>query len=250
MKEVWRALGQWADNLTRGLTVTLVEAPNEQRGLAGLMALVEKPGAPAFGPLTQAPFWAEDLASVLAGAMAGGLPAEGRLAENGGRRYYLAPLVFTRSALVLGGGHVGSALAELLRFLAFRVTIMDDRPEFAGPRSDGAEAVCADFGEISARFAGQGLDAVVIVTRGHAQDSACLRQILAWPELPPYVGMIGSRRRTGETLKMLAEEGFSPERLALAHTPVGLNIGAQTPAEIAVSIAAEIILALNKAGSA
>ncbi|MDL2260027.1 XdhC family protein [Deltaproteobacteria bacterium OttesenSCG-928-K17] len=241
MKNIWSTLGRWAESRHKGLTVTLVEAGPADSALVGLMALVEAPGGEPFGPLTESPFWPADLEAVLADALSGALPEEGRLAENQGRRYYVAPMAFSRRALILGGGHVGSALAELLRFLTFEVAIMDDRPEFAAPRTDGAEAVCDSYDNLTARFAAHGFEAVVIVTRGHAQDSACLRQVLSWPATPPYVGMIGSRSRTRETMEMLSKEGFSPEKLGLVHTPIGLKIGAQTPAEIAVSIAAEII---------
>lgn len=238
-------MGQWAALKKPALTVTLVEASGDGSAPAGLMAVAEGPGADFCGPLTEAPFWAGDLA-----ALSGLLPAlseTGRLAEAGGRRYYLAPLAYNRSALVLGGGHVGGALAGLLRFLDFEVTLVDDRAEFLSGRDDGVVTVEASFAELGRRFPAAAFEAVVIVTRGHAQDTICLRQILAWSPRPPYLGMIGSRKRTAETLQMLAEEGFPGEALSRVHTPVGLKIGAQTPQEIAVSIAAEIIQVLNGA---
>lgn len=242
MIDIWQLMAQWAGQKAPALTVTLVNNAGPEGREAGLMAVAERGGSEFLGPLTALPFWADDLAQ-MADAMAL-LPETGRRLEIGGRQYYLAPLSYNRSALVLGGGHVGSALCRLLRFLDFDVILMDDRREFLSPRDDGAQTVEAPFAEISGRFSASALDAVVIVTRGHAQDTACLRQVLGWPLFPPYVGMIGSRHRTDETLKMLASEGIAEALLARVHTPVGLKIGAQTPAEIAVSIGAEIIQAL------
>lgn len=242
MTDIWQLMAQWAAQKAPALTVTLIHEPGPPSREAGLMAVAERAGSEFLGPLTALPFWADDLAQ-MADALAF-LPETGRRFQIGGRQYYLAPLSYNRSALVLGGGHVGNALGRLLRFLDFDVILMDDRRYFLAPRDDGAQTVEAPFAEMSGRFSAAALDAVIIVTRGHAQDTACLRQVLRWPLFPPYVGMIGSRHRTAETLKMLASEGFAESLLARVHTPVGLKIGAQTPAEIAVSIGAEIIQAL------
>ncbi len=245
----WITLGRWAEQRLCPLVVTLVEAPPAEAALVGRIAVMEGAGAPPQGPLTEAPFWPADWESLRA-VTAETRPEGGRLAECGGRRYLVSALVYNRSALVLGGGHVGSALARLLRFLEFEVTLVDDRPEFLGIRDDGAATVEAPFTRLTELFADAGVDAVAIVTRGHAQDTACLRQILHWPNLPPYLGMIGSRRRTRDTLEMLSGEGVSPELLTRVRTPIGLPIGAQTPEEIAVSIAGEIIRVLNQGGGA
>ncbi len=140
---------------------------------------------------------------------------------------------------------MGSALTTVLRFLDFEVTLMDDRPDFLGPRDDGSRTVAAPFEELTGLFAEAHFSAVAIVTRGHAQDSACLRQILAWPVRPPYLGMIGSRRRIAETMAMLKSENFDEALLSQVHAPIGLDIGAQTPAEIAVAITAEILAHLR-----
>lgn len=241
---IWSFLGQLAQKKVPAVTATLLQASGEQGRLAGLMAAAEK-GGRFRGPLTQAPFWASDLIKL--SELLEFLPEIGRLREIEGRLYYLAPLSYNRAALVLGGGHVGQALAGLLRFLDFEVTLADDRPEFLAPRQDGTKTVEASFTRLGELFSSERLDALVIVTRGHAQDTICLRQVLSWERIPPYLGMIGSRRRTLETLKMLASEGFDQALLAEVHTPVGLKIGAQTPAEIAVSIGAEIIQVLNQA---
>ena len=243
MTDIWELMVQWASKKTPALTVTLLQPADGTE--AGCMAVAEKNDGLFQGPLSEAPFWADDVAAVLAAADT--LTETGLKTEVGGRLYYLAPISCNRSALVLGGGHVGEALSRLLRFLDFEVTLMDDRAEFLADRGDGVMTVEASFDELSERFASSAFEAVIIVTRGHAQDTSCLRQALSWPRVSPYLGMIGSRHRTSATLEMLAREGFAPELLSQIHTPVGLKIGAQTPAEIAVSIAAEIIQVLNRA---
>ena len=244
--DTWSQLEQWAANRLPSLVITLIAAgPEDDGGLVGRTAILRETGGEPQGHLTAAPFWSGDWEASLAGLTAELPPDEGRLAECRGRRYLVSSLVFSRSALVLGGGHVGEALSRVLRFLDFQTTLMDDRRDFLQNHEDGVVTLEAPFERLTELFASAGTDAVIIVTRGHAQDSACLRQALSWARMPSYLGMIGSRHRTSETLKMLTAEGFPPERLARVHTPVGLKIGAQTPAEIAISIAAEIIQVLN-----
>ncbi len=206
---------------------------------AGLSAFMEAPGAEPEGPLTEASFWPSDWEEALKAAAAERLPAGGLLVSPGPRRYYISGLDYPRTALILGGGHVGRATGRLLRFLEFTVTLADDRPEFlTGLSEEGIRGVLTPFDDLDRAFPDPDFGSVVIATRGHAQDTASLRQVLRWPKLD-YVGMIGSRRRASETLAMLAGEGFGG--LERVHSPIGLSIGAQTPQEIAVSIAAEII---------
>lgn len=240
--DIWSQLGQLVEKRQQALIITLVEEADKPH-LVGAMA-TRSPGDEKWhGPLVEAPFWADDSPALFSAATS--VAEAGVLVNSGGRRYLVSRLNYGRSALVLGGGHVGDAVCRLLRFLDFEVTLMDDRAEFLKKRQDGVSTVEAPFSQLTSLFSNLSFDAVIIVTRGHAQDTGCLRQVLSWPLKPPYVGMIGSRHRTAETLKMLAAEGFAAETLQKVHTPIGLKIGAQTPAEIAVSIAAEIIQELN-----
>ncbi len=147
------------------------------------------------------------------------------------------------SALVIaGGGHVGKALSEIASLCGFRVTVIDDRPEFADrERFPEAERVIRGrFDEVLADYPLGSTTYVVAVTRGHKHDEASLRAVIG--RGAAYVGMIGSRRRARAVLGHLVEEGADPDAVARVHTPVGLHIGAESPAEIAVSIMAEIIL--------
>lgn len=246
---VWSTLGEWAEKHTKAFTITLLTASGPSAALAGAMAIMPNQDAPPQGPLTEAPFWAADWEGHLKLVMEEHIAEVGRLVRIEDRRYAVFPLTYCRSALVMGGGHVGGALCHLLRFLDFEVTLMDDREEFLRDREDGCLTVRGSYDQLGELFPNASFDAVAIVTRGHAHDSECLRQALSWPRMPPYLGMIGSRSRTRKTLEMLTGEGFDPQRLARIHTPIGLSIGAQTPAEIAVSIAAEIIQDLNRAES-
>lgn len=143
-------------------------------------------------------------------------------------------------AVILGGGHVSQPLAQTLALLDYQVTVIDDRPEFGNSqRFPLAQVICQDF---SRALAGLTLDektAVIIVTRGHRHDMDCLRAVLS--QAAGYVGMIGSSVKVGAALKLLREEGFDEAELARLRAPIGLDIGAQGPAEIALSIAAEVV---------
>jgi xanthine dehydrogenase accessory factor len=150
--------------------------------------------------------------------------------------------------IVFGGGHVGARVAEAAAFAGWRVTVVDDRPDFAdASRLPFAErTVVCDFHDLPATL---GVDAetfVVVATRGHQHDALIVEQ-LARQELR-YLGMLGSRRKVALTWRLLAAAGVPQSRLDPIHAPVGLSIGADTPEEIAVSIVAEMI-AVRRAGS-
>lgn len=144
--------------------------------------------------------------------------------------------------LVVGAGHIGASVARLGKLAGFRVAVLDDRPDFANRERlpDVDEVLCEDFVPALQRFPVAEDTYVVVVTRGHKQDEASLRQVL--DSQAAYIGMIGSRRRAGAVLKLLQESGVSQEALARIRTPIGLNIRAETPEEIAVSIVAELIM--------
>ena len=146
--------------------------------------------------------------------------------------------------VVVGAGHVAAPLARLAAMLGLRVEVLDDRPEFADPtRFPEASAVrVIDFRDPFADTSLVPADHVVLVTRGHSFDYECLVRLLRMDRPPAYVGMIGSRRRVRATHEQLAREGFTPEEMKRVRAPVGLDLGGQSPAEIAVSVAAEIVM--------
>ncbi len=152
------------------------------------------------------------------------------------------PVMPPERLIVLGGGHVALPVCEIGAKCGFTVCVADDRMEFANyQRFPMAKTVVCDSFENAIRtFAITPFDYVVVVTRGHRSDADCLRAILPGTQ-PAYLGMIGSKRRVKALLELLAEEGYDAERLKHICTPIGLNIGAVTPDEIAVSIMAEVI---------
>lgn len=159
---------------------------------------------------------------------------------GGSMEVYMERIDPARRAVIAGAGHVAHALARILALLDFHVTVVDPRPEWASAeRFPGATLVHEPFPDGIAGLELAPADAVVLVTPGHQHDRESLRRALDTPA--GYVGMIGSRTKVATVFKALREEGVSDEQIARVHAPIGLAIGAKTPAEIAVAIAAEII---------
>jgi xanthine dehydrogenase accessory factor len=143
-------------------------------------------------------------------------------------------------AVVCGAGHVGTEVAPLLARLGFRVVVVDDREEFAAAaRFPDARVVTRPFEDALAAVGVDERAYVVVVTRGHVHDLDVLEQALRLGAR--YVGVMASRSKRARMQTALRESGFGDEAIARVHSPVGLPIGAETPAELAVSIAAEIV---------
>jgi xanthine dehydrogenase accessory factor len=145
--------------------------------------------------------------------------------------------------LIAGGGHIAVPLVRMGTMLGFRVVVLDDRPIFANEERfpDADEAIAAPFGETLASYPLDDRTYVTIMTRGHAHDLECLSEVIDKPVA--YIGMIGSRRRVRGVLDLVREKGYSEELLSRVHAPIGLDIGARTPEEIAVSVIAEVVQA-------
>ena len=143
--------------------------------------------------------------------------------------------------VICGGGHVAAAAARLAKLLDLPVTGLEDRPEYADAlRETGADRVlCAPFETSLAQIPGSTETYFCVLTRAHAYDITCLKQILQKPAA--YVGMMGSRGRSELVRRQLAEAGLDPARVARLHAPIGLAIGAKTSEEIALSILSEIV---------
>jgi xanthine dehydrogenase accessory factor len=150
--------------------------------------------------------------------------------------------------LIIGGGHIGLSLATIGEHVGFSVAVMDDREMYANavrnPMADFVQH--GDFTEMLADFPIGTNTYIVMVSRGHKQDETALRAVV--DRGAGYVGMIGSKRRVSTVLRHLAEEGLPLEALERVYTPIGFDIGAETPEEIAVSIMAEIIM-VRRGGS-
>jgi len=147
--------------------------------------------------------------------------------------------------ILCGAGHIAIPLAHFAQRLGFRVTVIDDRSEFASAsRFPNCNVIADDFTVALRDYHFSPATYVVVITRGHEHDADCLIEILS--KKTAYVGLIGSRRRVRFVLDMLAEKGFSQTRLKDVFTPIGLPIGAESPEEIALSIVSELVCVRRK----
>jgi xanthine dehydrogenase accessory factor len=177
---------------------------------------------------------------ILAAALEDGRP---RLVKDGGRLIFLEPVRPLPRLIIAGAGHVGTAVARLGSLLDWSVTVIDDRPEFANvaniPEAD--EVVVGDIGEAVGNIEDSSDNYFVIVTRGHQKDAEALRAAIGRPAA--YIGMIGSRRKIEIMRGEFLESGWATaDTWAEVHAPIGIEIGSKTVEEIAVSIAAELVL--------
>ncbi|MFN8598996.1 MAG: XdhC family protein [Candidatus Binatia bacterium] len=224
----------------RGLAaavVTVTTAPRAHAKLVGRKTVVDERGVQSL-PLGEA---ALDGAAVERALQALACGDAGEADAGDGIALFVEPLVTAPELVIVGAGHVGQALARVAPAAGFTVTVLDDRPSFANPvrLPDARSIVVADPRTALAELPTRGPRAIVLVTRGHRLDAECLRVALGLDAF--YLGMIGSRRRVRRILEHLEEEGADRERVAAVHAPIGLDIGAETPGEIAVSIVAEMV---------
>jgi xanthine dehydrogenase accessory factor len=152
--------------------------------------------------------------------------------------------------VVCGAGHVGAALAKLGSFAGYQTTLIDDRAEFLERSRFPADielVVAADWEDAVGGAVGNGRGvSVAVVTRGHNEDERCMNAVVR--ANPDYAGLIGSKRRTSIVIERLREKGATDEQLKKIHAPIGLDIGAVSPEEVALAIIAEIIAERRGAG--
>lgn len=161
---------------------------------------------------------------------------------------FVEPILPQPMLYIFGAGHISTALARVAHQAGFAIGIIDDRASFANAeRFPMASEVHTSFAESCEKIHPNSSSYVVIVTRGHKDDM----RVLAWAVTTDarYIGMIGSKRKVLSVYKALEKEGFEPEKFERVHAPIGLEIGALTPEEIAVSIVAELIGVRRNAGS-
>jgi xanthine dehydrogenase accessory factor len=244
-----RALARVLEGGAPAALATVVEAPSRAASV-GAKILIEESGARA-GTTGDAALdervAAHARAFLSAHAEAVTLRAEEfapALAEWHGARVLFERIGPEPHVVVCGAGHVGAALARLAAAVGYRVTLLDDRADFVArsrfPETSIALVAAANWTEPvrAAVGGGRGVYAAV-VTRGHNEDEECMRAVLA--ARPDYVGMIGSRRRTNIVLARLREAGFADAVLREVRAPIGLDIGAVSPEEVALAILAEIV---------
>lgn len=148
--------------------------------------------------------------------------------------------------IIVGGGHIAVPLAQMASMCDFAVTVLDDRPSFASPERfpTARKTIAAPLRETVRDLPMDNDTFVVLVTRGHSHDVECLLEVLERPVA--YIGMIGSQRRVDAVFELLAEEqGIDPAKFDRVYAPIGIAIGARTPAEIAICILAELINVLR-----
>jgi xanthine dehydrogenase accessory factor len=160
---------------------------------------------------------------------------------GGDTEVFIEPILTQPALYIFGGGHIALALAGMGKLCGFDITVIDDRPEFAqAERFPEAEVILAEkFSESFSRIKIDRLSYIVIVTHGHKHDEVVLEWAVGTPAR--YIGMIGSKTKVKTVFSHLLSRGITQEQLDSVHSPIGLEIGAQTPEEIAVSILAEII---------
>jgi len=171
---------------------------------------------------------------------------DGGLICGGTMEVYVEPILPDPTLVIFGAGHVGRSVAEIVKNLGFRTVVADDRIKYASrERFPSAETLLVDsWDEIFRKLKVAPSSYLLIVTRGHDYDLACLRFALQSPAA--YIGLMGSRRKVKLFFEALAKEGFREDEFARVHSPVGIEIGSETPDEIAVSIAAELIAVRRK----
>lgn len=158
-----------------------------------------------------------------------------------GQELFCECLGAEKKLVICGGGHVSIPVIQMGRMIGFHVTVLEDRPLFAdhARRAGASEVFCEPFEEGLKRITGDEDTFFVIVTRGHRYDQVCLERIAK--KRHAYIGMIGSKRRVRMVKETLIAQGADPDVIEKIYSPIGLDIGAETPEEIAIAIMAEII---------
>ncbi len=195
-------------------------------------------GSPGFWKLGHSRVQVDSRSSLVADAASEPRWVEGERADRG---QFIEPIGQVEQLIVVGAGHIARPLCAMASIAGYRVTVLDDRAEYARPAffPEAHRVVCGEYSDVLGRLEEPEQVSVVLVTRGHKHDQDCLRLLVGTPLR--YLGMIGSQRRIDAVYAELVEEGFSIEELRKVAAPIGLEIGAQTPAEIACSILAQMI---------
>jgi xanthine dehydrogenase accessory factor len=256
--EIARRLAEAADHNRPAALLTVVDpgkssakatAPSARVGERTVVDISRR-AAPLDGFAGLSPMAVQQLGERTADALAalfevgadGAVRPATRVEPSGAPRVFLDPITGAQRLIVVGAGHIAQPLAQLGSMLGFHVTVIDDRAAFANrerfPNAD--QIIVRPFATAIEALELDRHCYLLSVTRGHAFDEEVLRTALKRRN-GAYIGMIGSRRRVRATLERLAEEGIAASELDEVHAPLGIDLGAETPAEIAVSIIAEII---------
>jgi xanthine dehydrogenase accessory factor len=176
-------------------------------------------------------------------------PKDGDPGVCGGEvEVFVEPIGSRPTLVVVGGGHVGQAVVHLARWLGFRTVVSDDRPEYASPEKlpEADVHIACALAELPNRMSIDAQTYIVLTTRGVPVDIEGLPALLETPAA--FIGVIGSRRRWETAAQQLAERGLPADRIARVVSPMGLELNAETPEEIAVSILSQVIM-LRRGGT-
>ncbi len=247
MKTIAAQLQRLIDNEESGALVVVIASAGSAPGKVGSKMLVLADGN-IFGTIGGGVIEARVMADALNALEDGRGPRSLRynlddlgMSCGGDMSVYIEPLLAPRKIVIFGGGHVGTALARQLKMLGCVVTVVDDRSDWANrermPQVD--VIVNKPFAEYLTESPPGPKDHVIIVTRGHDQDQLVLESVVQ--QRPVYLGMIGSRKKAKRSLDLLRDKGVDEDAIKSIRSPIGLDIGAVTPEEIAVSVAGELV---------
>lgn len=244
---IYEAVAGMARAGEAGALALVVDSSGSSPRKAGAKMVV-RPDGSILGSVGGGRVEAETIAAALEAIGAGeprtlsfSLTEENGFVCGGSMRVYVEPLSAGPRLLVFGAGHVGRALAGAASFAGFRVTVADERPEFAAREliPEAEETVVGEPAAVLSRIRADAGTFVVVATTDHRRDFDAVRAALRTPAR--YIGVVGSRRKRALLLETLEKEGVAPGDMARIVIPVGLPIGAETPSEIAVSIVAQLI---------
>jgi len=168
-------------------------------------------------------------------------PSDPKMSCGGRVRILVEPLANPHQLCIVGGGHCGSELSRLAASVGYSVTVIDNRETWAGRDKHPAASrvICAPYDEIEHHIPFSNEICIAVMTHGHAHDEEIARRCLKHEFR--YLGVIGSSRKAAGLFKRLREDGFDEHQLSRLHCPIGLPIPSHTPAEIAVSIVAQLL---------
>ncbi|MGE3538113.1 MAG: XdhC family protein [Candidatus Tectimicrobiota bacterium] len=239
-QDLFRTIITLKDTGHRGALVTvLTDHPRYPEGQRKLLVCDDGQTVGSFGDAALEAFVVEKGEQILQGES---FAIETYTTADGAElKLFLEPILPTPTVYVFGGGHVSFFVVRAAKLAGFKVKVVDDRPAFANkerfPEADAA--IVMEFDQVKETFDFGQDDYVVLVTRGHQHDQQILEQI--YDCQARYLGMIGSKSKIAKMWKRLEARGIGQQYLDRIHAPIGLNIGADSPEEIAISIVAELI---------
>jgi xanthine dehydrogenase accessory factor len=239
-RDIFYAILELKDTGHRGTLVTILsEHPHYPEGRRKLLLCDDGSTVGSLGDAALEAFVARKGQDILRGEQFAIL--DYRAEDGAAIKLFMEPVLPTPTVYVFGGGHVSFFVVRAAKLAGFKVKVIDDRPAFANterfPEADAA--IVMEFDQVGATFDFGQDDYVVLVTRGHQHDQHILEQIYNCEAR--YLGMIGSKSKISKMWKRLEGQGVGRQYLDRIHAPIGLNIGADTPEEIAISIVAELI---------